>query len=646
MNDSEKENIKEQYLSPSQTHTVLKQASFISNTEPNISPLHTFRCIKKRMPWSEDEDKTMKQLVNKYGTSNWTLISSKMGKSRNGKQCRERWYNHLNPSLKKNNWTLEEENILFSKHMQLGNKWADIASYLPGRTLNDIKNHFYSKLRKFIRKILKQINDEKLFQINGIDSCKYTGEKIYKMIKKHDITLKNLTKDTIFELIIATEKNPKGKFIFFSDNSGNDFNEYNNFESNPGVIQENNNNFCNNFFLEDSYDNYNNLKNNNNLGNNNGIGNENNNYINLNLTNNNLCNYSFKLKLRKYSNYSDNKSEFNLLNSNNNNNIKVIQNKKNKNKTKEKNSAEKNKDNNNDNDKLLSKKRKKSIKKNSKKNLNISDKEKNNSPNPDLKPKKIKKSSKKKNILNPNPNPDQLIPDNLSKNSLKEMKYLSGIENLSEKNNNNFNFYPPFNILSPKELKNIQFPLSMTKSNKSIKQEDFSFSNKLNLLNDYLEPSLQKAQMLPINYDNFSFLQQKNKNNYLMSDLSYDNNNLLNMNSKNDNTFRNFSINGNYYNKVMSQNNMNTMNNNLSVNNNMTFKSIEDKMENKKENEKPVIINIDLINHQDFTNAFINGNTIEGNEKSQYNNSVYNKNNNHLNMFNLSSPPSVKNYWK
>ena len=322
MNDSEKENIKEQYLSPSQTHTVLKQASFISNTEPNISPLHTFRCIKKRMPWSEDEDKTMKQLVNKYGTSNWTLISSKMGKSRNGKQCRERWYNHLNPSLKKNNWTLEEENILFSKHMQLGNKWADIASYLPGRTLNDIKNHFYSKLRKFIRKILKQINDEKLFQINGIDSCKYTGEKIYKMIKKHDITLKNLTKDTIFEMIIATEKNPKGKFIFFSDNSGNDFNEYNNFESNPGVIQANNNNFCNNFFLEDSYDNYNNIKNNN-MVNNNGIGNVNNNYINLNLTNNNLCNYSFKLKLRKYSNYSDNKSEFNLLNNNNNNNIKV-----------------------------------------------------------------------------------------------------------------------------------------------------------------------------------------------------------------------------------------------------------------------------------------------------------------------------------
>ena len=607
MNESEKENTKEQYLSPSQTHTVLKQASFLSSNEPNLSPFRTFRCIKKRMPWSEDEDKVMKQLVNKYGTSNWTLIASKMGKSRNGKQCRERWYNHLNPTLKKNNWTLDEENILFSKHMQLGNKWADIASFLPGRTLNDIKNHFYSKLRKFIRKILKQINDEKLFQINGIDSYKYTGEKIYKMIKKHDITLRNLTKDTIFELIIATEKNPKGKFIFFSDNSGNDYNNIN--ETNEVIFKNNNHNFCNNFLLDDSYENFRqnekniNIKNSINTNQINGVVDENNNHINLNLTNNNLYNYSFKLKLRKYSNYSDNKNELNLSN-----NLKVIQNKN--------NNAENIKDNNS----LIGKKRKKSDKKvpkNSNKKKNITGL------------KKIKKSTKKKNS-----------EDNLSKNSLKDMRYVSGIEN------NNFNFYPPLNILSSKDYKNINFPFSLTKSNKSIKQEDFSFSNKLNLLNDYYgDPSYQKPQMLPVNYDNLSFLQQKNRNNYLMSELSYDNN-LLNMNSKNDNTYRNFSINGNYLNKIMIQNNINTMNN-LSINNyNMTYRSHDEKMENKKDNEKSTIMNIDLINNNDFTNAFMNGNVSEANEKSQYNNSVYNKNNYNFNLFNASSPPSVKNYWK
>ena len=52
--------------------------------------------------------------------------------------------------MNKKDWTDKEEIILFSKQMQLGNKWADIASFLPGRTLTDIKNHFYSKLRKFI----------------------------------------------------------------------------------------------------------------------------------------------------------------------------------------------------------------------------------------------------------------------------------------------------------------------------------------------------------------------------------------------------------------------------------------------------------------------------------------------------------------
>ena len=645
MNESEKENIKEQILSPSQTYTVLKQASFISNNEPNISTFHTFRCIKKRMPWTEEEDKIMKQLINKYGTSNWSLISSKMGKSRNGKQCRERWYNHLNPSLKKNNWTLEEENILFSKHMQLGNKWSDIADFLPGRTLNDIKNHFYSKLRKFIRKILKQINDEKLFQINGIDSCKYTGEKIYKMIKKHDTTLKNLTKDTIFELIIATEKNPKGKFIFFNENNENVINEYINNESNLGIIKSNtsnnfnNNNFSNNFFLDESYENYNyNYNNNkNNINQNNGIINDySNNYINLNLTNNNLCNYSFKLKLRKYSNLSDNKSEKNTLN--NNNNIKVVQNNKKKKTKEKKQKTEKeskeinNKPENNENNKLLGIKRKKSNKKNPKNKipeLILPENQKSI--------KKRKKASKNKNTLQ-NQTQELSNLDNLSRNSFKDMKYLSGTETNNNFKNINYNFYPPFNLLSPKEHKNIYFPLSMTKSNKSIKQEDFSFSNKLNSINDYLEPSLQKGQIFPLNNDNYLFLQQK-KNNYLMSDLSCDNN-LLNLSCKNDNTYRNFSINGNYYNKIPTQNNM-------SINNNLTIKSLNEKNENKKENDKPVIINIDLINHQDFTNAFINGNTSEGNERSQYNYSIYNKNNNNLNIFNPSSPPSVKSYcWK
>uniref|UniRef100_A0A453B0Q0 Myb-related protein 306 n=1 Tax=Aegilops tauschii subsp. strangulata TaxID=200361 RepID=A0A453B0Q0_AEGTS len=102
----------------------------------------------KKGPWTPEEDLVLVSYVQEHGPGNWRAVPTRTGLMRCSKSCRLRWTNYLRPGIKRGNFTDQEEKLIVHLQALLGNRWAAIASYLPERTDNDIKNYWNTHLKR------------------------------------------------------------------------------------------------------------------------------------------------------------------------------------------------------------------------------------------------------------------------------------------------------------------------------------------------------------------------------------------------------------------------------------------------------------------------------------------------------------------
>ncbi|TYI51758.1 hypothetical protein E1A91_D12G198900v1 [Gossypium mustelinum] len=114
----------------------------------------------KKGPWTPEEDIILVSYIQEHGPGNWRSVPTNTGLLRCSKSCRLRWTNYLRPGIQRGNFTEQEEKMIIHLQALLGNRWAAIASYLPQRTDNDIKNYWNTHLKKKLKKVETRVDGQ------------------------------------------------------------------------------------------------------------------------------------------------------------------------------------------------------------------------------------------------------------------------------------------------------------------------------------------------------------------------------------------------------------------------------------------------------------------------------------------------------